>query len=450
MIASIDKYLNKTTKAAPLAVFRILFGMLMSFSIIRFWYHGWIEKLYLEPKFHFHYLGFEWIQVPGRWVYLLFFICGVSALLFALGFKYRLSIITFFLSFTYIELMDKTTYLNHYYFVSVVSLILIFLPANMWFSIDATRDKNLRSANIPRWCIDSVMLFVALVYFYAGLAKLNSDWMLNALPLGIWLPIKSNIPIIGPLLDEKWLHYLFSWGGAIYDLTIVFFLMWRRTRLFAFAAVVFFHLITRILFPIGMFPYIMIISTLLFFDASIHEYVLKKIDRFIGKSFYHNENKTSIVNKSDFTSKLAPIMVAVVLIIQIVLPWRFTLYPGNLFWTEQGYRFSWRVMLMEKTAYANFKIVDGETGKRFYVQNEDFLTPFQQKQMSTQADFIVEYAHYLGKHFEDQGHQNVEVYVESVASLNGRPSQEYIRSDVDLLKIKNSLKHKDIFVPIND
>ncbi len=68
--------------------------------------------------------------------------------------------------------------------------------------------------------------------------------------------------------------------------------------------------------------------------------------------------------------------------IQLLFPWRYLLYPEELFWTEEGYRFSWRVMLMEKAGYAEFKVVDSKTGKRFYVDNSDFLSPFQEKQMA--------------------------------------------------------------------
>ena len=125
-------------------------------------------------------------------------------------------------------------------------------------------------------------------------------------------------------------------------------------------------------------------------------------------------------------------------------------YPGELFWTEEGYRFSWRVMLMEKAGYANFKIVNKETGKRFYVNNDDFLTPFQQKQMATQPDFILQYAHYLKEHFENQGHQNVQVFVESYVALNGRLSTQYIDPDVDLGKQKESFKHKTWIIPFKD
>lgn len=133
----LQEYIDKQTKAASLAVFRFLFGLIMAISIVRFWYNGWIEKLYLLPEMHFHYSGFEFIQVPGQWTYLLFIICFISAIGVSVGWKYRISILVFFLSFTYIELLDKTTYLNHYYFVSVMSFLLMFLPAQVNYSVDA-------------------------------------------------------------------------------------------------------------------------------------------------------------------------------------------------------------------------------------------------------------------------------------------------------------------------
>ena len=442
-------YLNYNTKATPLVVFRILFGLLMTISMIRFWYNGWIEKLYLLPSFHFHYTGFEFIQVPGRWTYLLFFICGLSALFVAIGFKYRWAILLFFLSFTYIELMDKTTYLNHYYFISVISFILIWLPANCYFSVDAALDKSLRSAYVPKWNLDLLKLMIAIVYIYAGLAKLNSDWLLRAMPLAIWLPTKFEVPLIGALMHEKWVHYLFSWTGAFYDLFIVFFLMYSRTRIPAFITVIVFHLLTRVLFPIGMFPYIMIVSTLLFFSAEFHDKVLNIICKIVRRNAPISASVTTPL-RSTFYKISIPILF-IFMMFQLLLPLRSLGYNGNLYWNEQGYRFSWRVMLMEKTGYANFKIVDGVTGKRFYVQNDDFLTPTQQKQMATQPDFILEYAHFLGKTFASHGHQQVEVYVESYAALNGRKSQLFISPEVDLMTIaSNSILCKNHIIPLDE
>ncbi|WP_353779525.1 HTTM domain-containing protein [Winogradskyella sp. 3972H.M.0a.05] len=453
MNQTIHTYLKKTTDIAPLVVFRIAFGLMMFASIIRFWYHSWIETLYIEPKFHFSYYGFEWIKPLGNYTYILFVICGLSALFVALGLKYRLAIITFFLSFTYIELMDKTTYLNHYYFISIASFLMIFLPANASFSVDNLLSKK-QYKQVPKWTIDSIKLLLGLVYIYAGLAKVNSDWLFKAMPLKIWLPSKYDIPLIGDtLMHQEWFHFAMSWCGMLYDLAIPFLLLYKRTRLLAFALVVFFHVFTRVLFPIGMFPYIMIVSTLIFFDAGLHNKILNGIKRLFKSLKISIQRPIEIFETYRYNALSKRIIVSLIglfFVVQIVMPWRYVLYPGELFWTEEGYRFSWRVMLMEKAGYANFKIVDGKTGQFFYVDNKDFLTSFQEKQMSFQPDFILEYAHYLGDHFASQGHQNIEVYVDCYIALNGRLSRPYIDPKVDLYQQKESFKHKDWILPFND
>ncbi len=449
MITRIKKYLNTNTEAAPLAVFRILFGAMMFMSIVRFWSKGWIDSLYIQPKFFFSYYGFEWAKPIGNYTYVIFLICALAALMVMIGYKYRISILFFFLSFTYIELMDKTTYLNHYYFISVVSFAMLFLPAQVYFSVDAYKNKDLAKQQVPNWTIDSIKILLGIVYFYAGLAKLNSDWLYRAMPLKLWLPSKYDIPLIGDLMQQEWIHYGFSWGGALYDLTIPFLLLYRKTRILGFIAVVFFHVITRVLFPIGMFPYIMIVSTLIFFNASLHHSILKKIaDVFrINKSYFDNKKNFQL---QPITRKIYGVILPVFIGIQLLLPWRYLGYPGELFWTEEGYRFSWRVMLMEKVGYTEFKIVNGVTKEQFYVDNKEFLTTFQEKQMATQPDFMLEYAQYLAKHFTAQGVENIEIYVDSYVTLNGRRSTRYIDPTVNLLTKKESFCHKDWIVPFKD
>jgi len=445
-------YLNKESSSHSLAVFRIGFGFLMCFSIIRFWYKGWIEKLYLVPEFHFSYYGFEWVKPIGDYTYLLFIICFISALFVAIGFKYRVSIILFFLSFTYIELMDKTTYLNHYYFISILSFLMCFLPMNAIFSIDNIINRK-QYLKVQSWTVDSIKLLLSIVYIYAGLAKLNSDWLFKAMPLKIWLPSKFDLPIIGEnLMQYEWVHYAMSWGGMFYDLLIPFLLLYKPTRIFAFFLVIFFHIFTKVLFPIGMFPYIMIIGSIIFFDSEVHKKIIHYFKNFLIK--FYDINKIKDLEKINlYKIKMQNLNLSIVVIffvIQLSFPFRYAFYPGELFWNEQGYRFSWRVMLMEKMGYSTFKIVDQKTGKFFYVNNEEFLTPFQEKQMSFQPDFILEYANYLGDVYTKRGHKNVQVFTDSYVALNGRLSQRFIDHNVNLYGIKESFKHKNWILPFND
>lgn len=445
------KYLNSPVEAAPLAAFRIFFGLMMLFSIIRFWAYGWIEKFYLQPTFHFTYLGFEWVQPLGIYTYPLFALCGLAAMGIALGFWYRISAILFFVSFTYIELMDKTTYLNHYYFISVLSFILILLPAQRYFSLDARRNPNLAVQRVPRWSIGAIKLLLCIVYFYAGLAKLNSDWLLHAQPLATWLPGRYDLPLIGSLLEQTWVHYAFSWGGALYDLAIPFLLLYKPTRKFAFLLVVVFHVLTRVLFPIGMFPYIMIVSAFIFFSSDFHHGILATLSRWLKLGKAHFDNNKSWKPQFNLSNSLRLGLLTIILALQLLLPWRYLLYPGELFWHEQGFRFSWRVMLMEKAGYVNFKVVDLQSGERFYVDNTQFLSSFQEKQMSFQPDFMLEFAHFLERHFQqEQNRGDLAVYAESYVALNGRPSQLFIDPTVDLTQEERSWKAMDWILPFND
>ena len=445
---TIYSYLSKKQESTSLALFRLGFGLLMTYSIIRFWLKGWIQMMYIDPSFHFTFYGFEWVTPLGNYTYLLFFVCGLSAFFVAIGYRYYSSIIIFFLSFTYIELMDKTTYLNHYYFVSILSFLMIFLPCNSSYSVDSYLKKQ-SIKFCPRWCVDSIKLLLFIVYFYSGIAKINNDWLFEAQPLKIWLTTGSyDFPIIGSnLMQQEWFHYFMSWGGMFYDLLIPFLLIYSRTRIFGFLLVIFFHLFTVLLFPIGMFPYIMIMSSLIFFSSKTH----KKILNFIFKPIkFKIKNIKEIENIKIQKQPVILVVVSIFFMIQFLFPFRYSLYPGELFWNEQGYRFSWRVMLMEKRGYTTFKVVDKQNENSFYVMNDNFLTELQERQMSFQPDFILEYAHFLGKHYKKQGLKKIEIYADSYVALNGRISKRFIDPDTDLLKEERGFKNKDWIIPLNE
>ena len=467
MYPTLKKYFEQYTDAATLAFFRLAFGILMVCSVIRFAANGWIDKFYIQPQFHFTYYGFGWVKPYGNLTYVIFIICSLSALMVAVGYKYRIAIILFFLSFTYVELLDKTTYLNHYYFVSVVSFVMIFLPANTAFSIDACKNPAKAFDRIPRYTVDIVKLLLAIVYIYAGLAKLNSDWLADAMPLKIWLPANANLPVIGPLLVKTWVAYAFSYVGVVYDLVIVFLLINRRTRLFGFVAVVVFHLLTRILFPIGVFPYVMIVSSLVFFSSGFHKRILEYVMKFfvppaksqgqmmpssIDIAPEEHELPLAFSRGMKYIPNNKPVFIFLMLLMafQLLFPFRYLLYPQELFWTEEGFRFSWRVMLMEKAGNTEFVVSDPKTGKTVYVDNKKFLTAFQEKQMSFQPDFILEYAHYLHDYYEKQGMFDPVVKVHSHVALNGRLVKEYIDPNVNLAKEYESFKHKTWIRPFDD
>jgi hypothetical protein len=442
------QYLKRSTHAAPLAVYRIAIGLMLFISIARFWCKGWIYDLYIKPLYFFPFYGFEFVKPLGTYTYVLFFVCGLAALMVAAGFLYRMASIVLFFSFTYIELMDKSTYLNHYYFMSLVLFMLMFLPANVYFSVDARRKPTLLADKIPQWTTDVLKLMLAILYFYAGLAKINSDWLQHALPLKIWLPARNETPLIGWLFNYPATAFVFSWFGCFYDLTIVFFLWNKRARILAYIAVVVFHGLTAVLFPIGMFPYVMIVAALIFFSPAFHIRLIQLINNLfkLPQAFiYPNRQFT-------YTPALQTglsIGFGLFFFVQLLLPFRYMLYPGELFWTEEGYRFSWRVMLMEKAGYAQFTIKDA-TGKFAVANNNQFLTVLQEKMMSTQPDMLLQYAHLLRDHYAKIGFKQPQVYVDSYVAMNGRGGRVFINPHTDLARIEESFGAKWWILPLND
>ena len=136
--------------------------------------------------------------------------------------------------------------------------------------------------------------------------------------------------------------------------------------------------------------------------------------------------------------------------LQTLIPFRYLLYNGELFWTEEGYRFSWRVMLIEKAGFTNFTVIDKNSDKKMIVQNDMFLNTFQEKQMSFQPDMILEFAHYLGNYYQNQGFKNPSVFVDSYVTLNNRTSTRFIKKDYDLMQAKESFLKKNWITPLQD
>jgi len=407
-IDRLPTYLGMPRSPYPLAIFRIAFGLLMFGSQIRFLAKGWVADLYIDPPFHFPYRGFEWVQVlPASWMYALVICCALCALLIALGLIYRLATISFFLSFTYLELIDKTWYLNHYYFISLVGFLMIFIPAHRAWSLDnLIRGRKVPLA-VPQWSLWILQFQLGIVYVFAGIAKLKYDWLIKGEPMKTWLSARTDFPLIGTYFDSDWMAYLFSWGGTLYDLFIVFFLLNRRTRPWAYVAVWGFHVMTWLLFPIGMFPWIMIAATLVFFDENDWQKIFPRI----GDHFETKPQPASIL-------RLAIISLAIYMLIQVSLPLRHFILPGDVLWNEKGLRFAWHVMVMEKNGMVTYYMHDPESGKKWTETPNRYLIPAQTRQMAFQPDMIQQFGEFLEKEWEKKGYPDIQVEIENRVCVN--------------------------------
>jgi len=416
---------------ASLAVFRIGFGLLMAWDLFIYLDSGAVKELYIDPRFHFAWLLFDWVKPwPGIGMYLHYYALTALALCIAAGLLYRVSAALFCAGFTYLLLLERATYLNHWYLICLLSFLLIFVPAHHALSIDSKLRPRLRSDQAPAWALWLLRAQMGVVYFFGGIAKLNADW-LRGQPMRIWLPGSIGLPGLEPVLAHPTTALLASWAGLAIDLGMVPALLWRRTRPFAFAIAVAFHLLNSQLFEISVFPWLAIWCTLSFFDADWPRRVFNWPRR--------AQLPSATPARWDARSRATAALVTTYVAIQILVPLRHFLYPGNPSWTEDGDRFSWRMKLNNKAGLARFRITDPATGRTWEVDPSQELTARQTKRMAGDPFMLLGYAHHLGELASRPGQPRVEVRAIAIATLNGHPAEPLIDPGVDLAAVPRTL-----------
>jgi len=413
------------TDGASLAIVRIVFGAVGVLSVVRIIGYGWVDDLYAGAPRRFSYPGLGWVAPPGvTGTYVLLGVVGVAAAAVTAGWWYRPAIVVFVAGFAWIEFLDVTTYLNHYWFMTTLGLVMTVAPMDARFAVRA-EPRMIRLGWV--WM---VRIHVAVVYVFAGLAKLDSDWLLHAMPLRLWLPARSDLPLVGQLLEQRWTAYALSWVGAAFDCSIVVLLLWRRTRALAWVVVVGFHVATWVLFPIGVFPWLMIGVTTIFFAPAWPERIKTNARRWWRRQ--HAVPTGRPVAARGESLRVWHAVAAGLWVTGIVaIPLRHHVIPGDARWTNEGYRFSWNVLLTEKGADVRFRVTEPETGADWVETAEDLYTPVQWRAMASDPELIRQAAHAIAGVYRSAG-RRVEVRADAFVSFNGRPAHRLVDPSVDL------------------
>lgn len=452
---------------AWLTAFRALFGVTLCVSMLRFIAYGWVEELFVQPRFHFKYWGLGWVEpLSASGMHALFWALAGLALCVAVGFAYRLTLSLFALGFGYLQAIDVSNYLNHYYLALLLALLLLAAPANRAFSLDAALGVVRRREHVARAWIWLFRMQVGVVYTFAGLAKAHADWLFHAEPLSIWLAGRSDLPLVGYLVSRPYAPHFMSWAGFLFDSSIPWLLLWRRTRPIAYVLVLAFHLATRALFPIGMFPVIMALAALVFFSPSyprklLRYWVARELRYLVARERRVKSGKRQPAPRAVAhglvpgvpTTGASPrvhwalVLAAGYCALQVLLPLRFLAYGGNVRWHEQGMRFSWRVMVREKNGAVTFVVRQTASGREFHVSPRRYLTRLQEREMSSQPDLILQLAHHIHDDFARRGLGDVEVRADSWVSLNGRRMARLVDPEVDLTTVRDGLARAHWILP---
>ena len=439
------------------AAYRILFGAAMFFDTYAHW-HAW-SHLDLHVWEYRPY--FQWMSFLDGWSTPDFrVVCPIMMIALAMlcvGLMTRLSAFVFGCVHTYTEVLDPSRFNNHTYLIAVVAFWLVIVRSNAIWSVDSLIWRR-QERRIPWWHQGVFQAQWCIVYFYGGLAKINFDW-LRGEPIGAWVGLESGVPVIGPLMAHPWAGYFFGYGGLVFDLSVPFLLLNRKTRWIGFTLATMFHLTNTQLFAIGIFPWLAIASLVLFLEPETPERLVRRLMRKseVGAPLSGNGNPHAS------GSRVIVALLAIYFLIQLTVPFRHHLYAGYVEWTEVGKAFSWRMMLSHRETFVGMNVIDADSGRSYEVDQGGVFLDQLGKERGERAIGVVEgraylvpkklirktqlrpkgvwgnvrllgqYAHYVAKEAKELGIRNPVVRVDVVSSLNGRPFQYLIDPNINLV-----------------
>ena len=420
----LERFLFTKIDNSPLVVFRMLFGVLVSFECYGAILTGWVKRNLIDPSFTFSFIGLEWLQpLPGYGMYCFFFAMGTLGICIALGYRYSISVLSFTILWAGVYFMQKTAYNNHYYLLLLISGMMFFLPAHKDYSLDAKRHPRIRAHSMYAYVKWVIVLQLLIVYTYAAIAKLYGDW-LDFSVIEILFKGKAHYPVVGHWLQNTSLHQFIGISGFLFDLLIVPALLWKPTRKWAFIASIFFHLFNSIIFQIGIFPYLALAFTVFFFPPE----VIRKL--FLKKKTPYLE----VVSVAPPYRNWIVALWGLYLLVQLILPVRHHFIKGDVLWTEEGHRMSWRMMLRSREGMATYRVVNKATNDVYLVDLNTYLTKAQQRKVASYPDFMWQFAQHLKREYKAKGIE-VSVFVDAKVGVNGKPMQPFIDPETDLAEV---------------
>ncbi len=412
------------------------------------------KPIFQDPQFLFKYAGFEWVKLwPGNGIYWHFLVTKIAALMLAIGLFTRVSAAVLCGSVAYVLLVERQIYLNHYYLLACVAGLLVFLPSARSLSVDAAIGFERPGATCPRWQIWLVRFQLALPYVFGGIAKMELDWM-RGLPASMILNDRKQFAFVDYFTQLPGHALIFSWGGLLFDLLIVPLLLYRRTRWLAVALAVGFHLSNAFLFKIGVFPWLMLATLIVFFPIDTFGNLLRCLFANYSDSpiNYRQSKEIGLQNQSLLEGKLwlpqgaigkcGVALAAIYVIVQLLLPVRPWIVPGTPSWNERGQRFAWRMMLRQKSSMAHFKLVAPDGTTRYY-PSTIVMTEYQARRAERNPELLRQAAWQFKRNAEKVGVNDIKVYCLALVSLNGRKPIPIIDPGVDLLTVKRGWFYDD-------
>lgn len=422
-LGRLQRQLFEPASVFPLVALRIAFGFTMFSWSVLMMLSGRVSEIYAPQKIQIPYVGLEWLQpLPVAGMLLVFVIMALSALALGAGYRYRLSTGLFFVLFAYVAFIDRASYLSYYYFVLLLCLMLWVSPAHRMFSFDLLRKPDIRVDYTPGWLLMAFKIQVVMVFFFAGMAKLNSDWLYSGSQMTRWLQdiLGGSGEFIG---RNTWIPVGLSWLLVLFDFIMPHFLLDPRTSHRAFWVVVMVQLAGMMFLPTGIFPLLVVLSCTVFLPGTLVHNFFSRIayflyDIFQFRSEVFTPGETLMLQ---FRSRMIfPVLVMAFLGIQILIPVGMYLNMGSIRWASTAFHFSWDMRLHESPHLLEFYSKDVSTGAVAKIETGSLISRHQQEQMAQDLSLLKGFISQL-KSREELGLNRPEIQIEAVRCLPDAP-----------------------------
>jgi len=428
----LDKILFKPVSPVTLGVFRIGFGVIMLFQF----YHiqDYFFNYLMASKYFIKYDFFEWVPTASiEQLRLVFNLAIVSTFLFTIGLFTRFFSFVVFILWTYLFLMDQGHNNNHYYLIGMFLFFMSFVQSDQWGSV---RNFFKPSKLIPQWNYLVFKGLIFILYFYGAIAKINMDW-LRGYPLRYWLHGRTSFgETIQTFLEYEYTALFFSYYGLIFDLVVGFALFHKKYRFYILPFLIPFHISNHFLWPIGVFPWLSIFVTILFFEDKVDKLFKYNVS---GHEVFRQKNK-----------KVIKWFLVTFFVVQILFPLRGFLYGGRVNWHGYGEFFSWHMMLADKQGAVRIRIHDQNDVYLGEVAIEQYVNDRQLYKLVYIPKTFVPFCKYIEKEIlSDKRNKtitDVKIYVDAFKTINNRPFARVIDPTVDLTAVEYSVFKKGEYI----
>nr|AAK97782.1 vitamin K-dependent gamma-glutamyl carboxylase [Conus textile] len=460
---SFVRLLSRPADPAGLAYIRVTYGFLMMWDVFEERGLSRADMRWGDDE-ACRFPLFDFMQpLPLHMMVLLYLIMLIGTGGILLGAKYRVCCVMHLLPYWYIVLLDECSWNNHSYLFGLLSFLLLLCDANHYWSMDGLFNAKVRNTDVPLWNYTLLRTQVFLVYFLAGLKKLDMDWIAGY--------------SMGRLSDH-WVFYPFTFlmtedqvsvlvvhlGGLAIDLFVGYLLFFDKTRPIGVIISSSFHLMNAQMFSIGMFPYAMLGLTPVFFYANWPRALFRRIPRSLRiltpddgeddtlpseKCLYTKEqakpelastpeHENTAVRKQltpptqpTFRHHAAAAFTVFFILWQMFLPFSHFITKGNNSWTQGLYGYSWDMMVHTRsTQHTRISFINKDTGERGFLDPQAWS---KSHRWAHNAKMMKQYARCIARRLKKHEIDNVEIYFDVWISLNHRFQQRIVNPNVDIL-----------------